>query len=256
MFAICASGIYLVLITLFCCKIYPRIKIKNFHGPYTRDEINVFLFAEDAFVLFYYLTALAYLFYYLIDLDFFWHGDIHNNRGSNYDDFAKASEPFIIMNAFFYFGLLCTLFVRPVRRSNWVELLAHHIVTLSFIYVGYVTVWRAASVWILGFNIMCDIFVQLSQIAHRAESKLDIPLFAALICVHTYTRLYMFPIRAIETYNTSQEEFVTPLDHLTYIIPFPLVGLWAMWLIRMLIICYQRLVLKQARNDYADVKVD
>lgn len=254
--SVCTAGISLVVLLLFVCKVVPRIIIKKSRGPFTADETRLFLFVEDVFVLTYYLTALAYLSINFIGLDFFWEVDISNNGDGNYTKLAQDSEPFILMNAFFYFGLLYTLFIRPTRGGNWYELLSHHIITLAFIYAAYVSLWRVASVWVLAINIMCDVFVQLSQIAHRAKSWLDIPLFAILIGLHAYTRLYVFPFRIYETVSKSFHLFKTPLEHVSYLAAIPLYALWVMWFFKMLMICYKRLWLKEKNNDYAESKVE
>ena len=250
------AGVTLVATTLVVLKLLPRMWFNKYHGPYTENETRAFLYTEDIFSLCYYLGVLAYLFRYFMDTDFLWTLDISHNGGDNYTELAQQSESFIIFNVFFYLGLIATLFIRPVRRGNWTEQFVHHAATLVLIYVAYATRWRMASVWVLALNFLCDIFVQLSYISHRAKSNLDIPAFAALIAVHAYTRVYVYPIRIYTTTVSNTALFSTPLEHAAYLTTIPLYLLWVMWLGKMLIICHKRLVLGEKNNDYAESKVE
>jgi len=250
-------GTALAIVTVLACKLLPRIILKQYHEPYSSAQLKTFLFVENIALLVYYVGVVIYLYqYHNLGLDFFWNVDIGNNSGANYTPIAKSVEPFVLVNSFWYIGLFATLFVGPIRKSDWTEMFCHHVATLVLIYFAYLSHWRMASLWVLSINLVCDIFVQLSRIAHQRNHWLETPFFAVFVAIHGYLRVYMYPIRIYTAVSANTTVFSTFVEHATNAATVPLFILYVYWMIRMLNICYRRLWLGERKLDYSEPKSD
>jgi len=176
------------------------------HGFHSRSKFKSV--AETAWRFTYYTSAWIYGFLILRTQPHFTDTE-ECFRDWPYHPIADAVWWYYIVSTGFYWSLLVSQFLFDIRRSDFVEMMLHHIVTIFLLSMSFGTNFVRAGSLILFIHDTADIYLELGKMFRYADresgegrtywSTLLTVDFALLLVVWIGTRLYYFPAHIIRT---------------------------------------------------------
>lgn len=188
-----------IAVSLVLC----RILANNFVMPrlfprQPRKMINKL--TEDLYYTLYYLTIFAY-FVFGVMPNVTWSCSLLSNTSSVVRDLlypmpppVNAWERWYYIQAFgFYLSGSFFLLIFDVKRSDFMQYLIHHIVTITMIVLSYLYGFGRAGIIVLGLHDVGDIFLYSSKFFHHLKVEgVDIALFFMFVVTFYVGRLVMF----------------------------------------------------------------
>ncbi|XP_075265200.1 uncharacterized protein LOC142357475 [Convolutriloba macropyga] len=134
---------------------------------------------------------------WLQDTKYFWEGCTH--FPCNHPSSRKLRWQYSIAMGFYIYSIP-SLFLWETRRKDFVENLAHHIVTLFLIvYSHYVNFMRVGAMVLLLHDV-CDIWLEFAKLGNYANNEaLSTAMFVVFLLVWIAMRLVYFPFWIINS---------------------------------------------------------
>jgi len=182
--------------------IYMNKLESKYKGELREEKANKASKAVYKFVYFTLSTIMGY--YVLKDEDYlprslFGTGDIHKiYKGFPFIDKAPYFNMYYMVQFGFHLeSLVSHTFSKP--RSDYMEMMLHHIVTLLLIFLSYMSNYSTPGVIILFLHDWSDILVSVVKaiVDLKTPSWLIGGVFTTLMVSWAYTRLYVFPFEVI-----------------------------------------------------------
>lgn len=174
-------------------KILPRI-----FG--SRSQKLVSKLTEDLFYAFYYVAAFTY-FQFVVLGNSTWSFNLLSNGSKVVQDLLHPFPPplneferwYYIQASGFYLSATVFLLAFDSRRSDFSQLIIHHIVTIGMIAMSYLYGYVRVGMVVLGLHDLGDIFLYSSKFLHHMGVKhIDVALFAIFAITFYFTRLVMY----------------------------------------------------------------
>lgn len=129
---------------------------------------------------------------YFLDPYYYWTGA--NQFPLNFHVPFKVTLFYLIEIGFYIQAIPFLMFVE-VRRKDWMESFAHHIVTLGLMYYSWYANFTRPGVMVMLLHDISDIFLEAAKLARYAEREtLALGLFVAFAISWVILRVLIFPI--------------------------------------------------------------
>ena len=123
----------------------------------------------------------------------------------------------IALQASSYTWCIIALFI-SVKRKDFLVLLAHHIITIGLLYIGYTYNQPDVGIWIALLHDVVDPFIDVMRVIKFLQlltmSVFNDVLFVFCLALWAGSRLYLFPLTAINPIVTLA--FLTPDNYCPY----------------------------------------
>lgn len=149
--------------------------------------------AETAFRFTFYLFAWAAGLYVLRSQPQFY--DITECwRNWPHHDLSSSVWWYYIVETGFYWSLLFSTFALDVRRSDYLQMMLHHLVTIVLLSMGYTVNFVRAGTLIILTHDTADILLELGKLFRYAQWSTSVTfVFIVFLCTWIGTRLVFFP---------------------------------------------------------------
>lgn len=187
-------------------------------------------------------------------------------------DMRQVERVYYAIAGGFYTSAMAFLLLFDTRRSDFGELLLHHVVTLGMVVMSYAYGYVRAGILILAMHDVGDIFLYMAKFVHYLGFKgLDTALFAVFAVTFYVTRLLMFSRMVfticVETLQVLVEEggfnewakyFDTFFLHYLFFSGslITLLLLHCFWFTLILKMIYRELALGKRVSDSGDIRSD
>lgn len=167
-----------------------------------RNERDRSKLSEGIFYTFYYSCAFAFFFFvvyrneeYLQKWDFFTNEPVVLNIFQPYPPPRSEFVQMYYMQALgFYASALVFLVAYDTRRSDFVQLFIHHIVTVGLVWVSHIYGYTRVGALIIALHDLGDIFLYGATTLNKLKfAGLDTAVFAVFAVTFYVTRLVVFP---------------------------------------------------------------
>lgn len=248
-----AAVVLLPLVLICFCRLFPRMLFDQYYRQTTKsgarskssaaeraaERAAYFLYvrqSEDFCLLVYYVFSVSMT---LVCFGtsgalrhWFESGALHHSLASvpaMGDGVAWWIRTVVKYQLAFYASLLVIGFFPP-RKGDYRVLTAHHVAAFSLTFAGYAFGHERTCVMVLFVHDVCDVFLQLSSIANRFESRMRAPFFALFTASHLLFRVLAFPAIAYGTlFSSSNRPASLQEVHAGWAITMSLVSfIWAM----------------------------
>lgn len=266
--AVLLFSLRLVLNRLIFARVFTRFR------PSLRAKLS-----ENLFYSLYYTAAFAYFTAVVLP-----HADWHVDLLSNASDVVRTmihpfpppmTEPehFYYNQAMgFYISAAAFLLLFDGRRSDFAELILHHVVTIGLVAMSYAYGYVRAGIIIIALHDVGDIFLYSAKFVHHLGfAGLDTAIFAVFTLVFYFTRLVMFSrivhTIAVQTLHVVVEEpafnswvmfYDTYLPHYVFFVVSlsTLLFLHCFWMALILRMIHRELFLGKKISDEGDIRSD
>ena len=147
----------------------------------------------------------------------------------------------LIQHISFYVGLLIISLLPPKRR-DYIEMAAHHLITIILMCVAYYVGFYDVSVFVLFINAICDVFLSASKISYDLKSPLQTPMFAVFVVGHVLLRVIYYPYKVWQCFFASIDQYHSVIDFLPGLCTIPLWLLYVFWTPKIFQTCWNRVV--------------
>jgi len=197
-----------VLITLLRFLFDPvMLRLAEWIEILPNDKIR---FQENCWQCLYYILSWTFVASYVLRSDFYYdtlfifEGDFPNQP------LPPVVYAIYLLNIGWYLHGLYGLFTGlEVVKKDFVELLIHHIITISLLYFSMMVGYWKFGVLVLYTHDLCDVFLQIPKIyllldnaghfgpPEQINSMFEVAVFVPLPVSWVYFRLYLYPLKVI-----------------------------------------------------------
>lgn len=234
------ASVSVIAYVLLCGRFLPRCSEKYTQQMGITSMQNLRLW-EELTSFAWYLCNTVHMMCTYVSHEFFFHSTLALNVIDSVSTKHDDVRILLVQHMSFYFGLLVLSLMKP-RRRDYIEMVAHHVITICLMLVAYVVGFYDVSVFVLFINAICDIFLSASKACYDINSPLQTPFFAFFVASHIILRVIYYPYKVWICFFASMDQYHSIIDFLPGLCTVPLWLLYVFWTPKIFRVCWNRVI--------------